>query len=181
MIALAPNFLLFQTAEGGAIPLSAEAVGFELTLETALDLAPDQVQQATAAVFHYFQHDLQRTLVTLAEFGAALQKALAGLKQPIATPPAASQPAPLDLGQLAAEAQGAELLFFPRFRAALRQQLDHSPHRLQFHGLRGCVKQLAGAQRWSDRCRKLQDHIIAFARDCLHREAGNTNCTLVIV
>ena len=44
-----------------------------------------------------------------------------------------------------------ELVFFPRLRRELRTQLQNSPRVVRFRGLRGCVKQLAGARRWS-RC-----------------------------
>jgi tetratricopeptide (TPR) repeat protein len=58
-----------------------------------------------------------------------------------------------------------------RLRKELRQQLARSPRRLVFRGLRGCVKQLAGARRWSARCEKLQEQIIEYLRQCLTAES----------
>ena len=73
-----------------------------------------------------------------------------------------------------------ELFFFPRLRDELRAQLRQSPRVLRFRGLRGCVKQLAGARRWSVRCEKLQDHIVEYLRRCLTAEPESTDCALVV-
>jgi hypothetical protein len=52
-----------------------------------------------------------------------------------------------NLNELASNAasEGFELLFFPQLRQELKRKLDQSPNVLRFHGLRDCVKQLAGA------------------------------------
>ena len=86
-----------------------------------------------------------------------------------------------DLGLMAKESGGSfELLFFPRLRNELRTQLRHSPRVLRFRGLRGCVKQLAGARRWSGRCERLRDHIVDYLRQCLTAEPESTDCALVV-
>jgi hypothetical protein len=51
---------------------------------------------------------------------------------------------------------------------------------LRFRGLRGCVKQLAGARRWSARCEKMQDQIVEYLRRCLTAEPEQSNCALVV-
>jgi hypothetical protein len=51
---------------------------------------------------------------------------------------------------------------------------------VRFSGLRGCVKHLAGARRWSPRCQGLHDQIVAYLRECLGAEARATECSLVV-
>jgi hypothetical protein len=86
-----------------------------------------------------------------------------------------------DLGYLAGEpGDDLELAFFPRLRDELRRGLKHSPRVLHFHGLRGCVKRIAGARRWSSRCEILQDQIVAYLRECLSAEPAQNQCALVV-
>src|SRR5579862_7447496 len=160
MIALAKDCLTFRLSSGEAIPYSADMLTVEVAGETARWLDPELVNQAAKAVFHYFKHDLGRQAVSVAEFAEALEKVLRGFQTP---QPAGLSPSPVrdlveyDLFGLAKEsAEWGELFFFPRLRAELRQQLHQPPRLLHFRGLRGCVKQLAGAQHWSGRCRRLQ-------------------------
>jgi hypothetical protein len=49
---------------------------------------------------------------------------------------------------------------------------------VRFRGLRGCVKQLAGARRWGPRCRTLEGEIVAYLRECLSAEPGPLDCAL---
>ena len=86
-----------------------------------------------------------------------------------------------DLARLVTEDSGSlELLFFPRLRDELRIRLRHSPKLVRFRGLRVCVKQLAGARRWSSRCERLQDQIVAYLRGCLTAETAQNECALVV-
>ena len=62
----------------------------------------------------------------------------------------------------------------------MRQQLQQSPRVLRFRGLRGCVKQLAGARRWSHRCQTLHNRIVEYLRECLSAEARQGGCALVV-
>lgn len=73
-----------------------------------------------------------------------------------------------------------ELVFFPRLRHELRVQLQASPRVVRFRGLRGCVKQLAGARRWSPRCDDLQDQILGYLRECLSTDSVEDECRLVV-
>jgi hypothetical protein len=85
-----------------------------------------------------------------------------------------------DLASSAAS-EGFELLFFPQLRQELKRNLDQSPHVLRFHNLRDCVKQLAGARRWSRRCQKLHDQIVDFLRSCWETEPARRSCALLVV
>jgi hypothetical protein len=51
---------------------------------------------------------------------------------------------------------------------------------LRFYGLRGCVKQLAGARRWSSRCDQIEEQIVEYLRRCLTAEPQKTECALVV-
>ena len=136
-------------------------------------------------MLHYFKVELGRTHVTVAEFTQALDRVLRGLGLVTdlkilnaTTTPAVAES---DLRLLARAGLGAyELDFFPRLRAELREQLRHSPRQLRFCGLRGCVKQIIGARRWSARCERFSDQIVAYLRTCLSVTAGGSPCALVV-
>src|SRR2546430_5554222 len=53
--------------------------------------------------------------------------------------------------------QGLELFFFPQLRTVLEDVLKQSPDIACFRGLRGCVKQLLHAKRWSSGCQQLNE------------------------
>jgi len=184
MIALSSDCLNFRLTSGESIPYSADMLSVELVGETARWLDPELVNQAAKAVFHYFKHDLGRHAVSVAEFAEALEKVLRGFQN---APAKAFYATPTrgfvecDLCALAREsAQGGELFFFPRLRAELRQQLHRPLRLLHFRGLRGCVKQLTGAQHWSGQCRKLQGQVVAFLRECLQAESGQSNFAMIV-
>jgi len=180
MIALASDFLLFELTSGERVPFSAETISVELMGDSDSVLEPELVKHAAASVFHYFKHELGQETVSVAEFAGALEKVLRGLGCTVhAAEPVENVEA--DLAQLANESDGGcELTFFPKLRGALRTQLKSSPRFVRFHGLRGCVKQLAGARRWSPRCESLQDQIVEYLRQCLSAESRDAECALVV-
>jgi hypothetical protein len=184
MIALQSDCLLFQLASGESIPCSAETISFEITGNSGGLLEPEMLHHAAASVFHYFKSELRRETVTVGEFALALEKVLRGLGLVIRAGGIEPQPpdaGATDLGRLACEsADSLELFFFPRLRNELRTQLRQSPRMVHFRGLRRCVKQLAGARRWSHRCEKLQDQIVEYLRGCLTAEPEKIDCALVV-
>ncbi|MDB6026468.1 MAG: hypothetical protein JWM68_2691 [Verrucomicrobiales bacterium] len=188
MIQLNPDCLIFQTAAGENIPCSAELVTIELIGEAASSLDPDVIENASAAVLHYFKKELGRTFVTVAEFAEALEKVLRGFGLSVkkfATSGAKQRKLPRvaedDLRQIAAESgKGFELFFFSNLREHLHQKIaSDSPEIVRFNGLRSCVKQLVGARRWSHRCQDLNDQIVDYLRICLSAE-GKPSCALVV-
>jgi hypothetical protein len=181
MIALQSDCLLFQLTNGEQIPCSAEMISIEVTGQQ-LELDPEVLRHAAASVFHYFKTELARETVTVGEFSLALEKVLRHLGLTIRADESQSHRIfEADLGSLAREsADNLELFFYPRLRAELRTQLRHAPRVLRFRGLRGCAKQLAGAQRWSRRCEKLSEQIVAYLRGCLTAESNQKNCSLVV-
>jgi hypothetical protein len=184
MIALHNNCLLFQLKNGESIPCSADMIAVEIIGEANGYLEPELLRHAAASVFHYFKNELARETVTIGEFSLALERALLCLGYTIHAHEPGSHPAETgdaDLARLVNETGSSlELLFFPRLRDELRVRLQHSPRLVRFHGLRGCVKQLTGARRWSNRCELLQDQIVDYLRGCLTAETRENECALVV-
>ena len=184
MIALQSGCLIFQLASGESVPCSADMISVELTGNAGGLLDPEVLSHAAASVFHYFKNELERETVTIGEFAGALEKVLRKLGFVFRTGALESRSREIvetDLCLFAREsADSLELFFFPRLRDELRAQLRQSPRVLRFCGLRGCVKQLTGARRWSGRCEKLQDHIVEYLRRCLTAEPEQNDCALVV-
>ncbi|HTB84665.1 MAG TPA: hypothetical protein VK742_13500 [Candidatus Sulfotelmatobacter sp.] len=183
MIALQSGHLIFQLTNGESVPCSVEMISIEIAGNSEGLIDAETLRHAAASVFHYFKVELEREMVTVGEFAQALEKALHGLGLTLF----ADQSAPAknlreaDLGDLAPEApETLELFFFPRLRDELRAQLRHAPRVLRFRGLRGCVKRLAGAQRWSPRCDQMQEQIVGYLRQCLVAEPEQKDCSLVV-
>ena len=76
MIQLKSDCLIFHTTDGEQVPCSAEWVTLELMGEGADLIDPEIVRHASAAVLHYFKHELQRPFVSVGEFALALEKVL---------------------------------------------------------------------------------------------------------
>lgn len=184
MILLAGDCLLFELPSGESVPFSAELISVELADGAGGTMEQEFVENATASVFHYFKQDLGRKTVSVAEFAAAFEKVLNGLGLKLDEGRLTNtRVAKLtkDLRLLAHDAgDGCELAFFPRLREAVREQIQASPHLVRFHGLRGCVKRLSGAQRWSPRCERLRDQIVEFLRCTLSFETRDATCGLVV-
>ncbi len=183
MITLAADCLLFELACGQSLPLSADMIALEVSEQTGKWADSEFLNEAAKGVFHFFRHDLKRQTVTLAEFADALERVLEGFG--LGKPKPAAKPSAMvlesDLFRLSDESgNGCELLFFPRLRDELKQQLRLGPNVLRFHGLRRCVKQLTGARRWNLRCRALQDQIVEFLRRCLSAERRQAEIALVV-
>jgi len=186
MIALMSDCLLFRLTTGETVPFSSGMISFELVGDVGGKFDPEVLSHATAAVFHYFKDELDRDTVTVGEFAEALEKALRGLGFNVTS----DEPeirrerrgvVEADLLTLARESgESRELFFFPRLRGELRAQLRRTPRLVRFRGLRGCVKQLAGARRWSLRCDRLEEQIVEYLRGCLGAEPEPAACALVV-
>ena len=184
MIALHNECLLFQLHNGESVPCSPDMISVEIVGESGSLLEPETLRHAAASVFHYFKTELAREAVTLGEFSLALEKALLHLGYTIHAHEPGGLPGDIsdtDLARLVREAgDSLELFFYPRLRDELRLQLRRSPRVVRFRGLRGCVKQIAGARRWSQRCEQLEDQIIAYLRECLNAETAQNKCALMV-
>lgn len=182
MIALASDWLLVRHPSGESVPLSADMVALEVTGDETDETATELVSHAAKAVFHYFKHELSRQTVTVAEFAEALEAVLRGVGlEPLSPDRAVAPDLEPDLSRLADEAgPGGELFFFARLRQQLREQLRREPGPVRFQGLRAGVKHLAGARRWTPRCRALEERIVGYLRKCLAAEAGPGKRVLVV-
>lgn len=184
MITLSEDCLLFELQSGESIPYSADMLTVEIMGDTSEWFDSDFVKQAAKAIFHYFRHDLGRQSITVAEFSEVLEKVLQGFRErseqasaPSVTPGVKES----DLHRLAREsADGCELFFFPLLRDELRQQLRTNPRMVRFRGLRDCVKELAGTQRWTVRCQSLEEQVVGFLRECLTAEARREEFAMVV-
>src|SRR5208283_1584771 len=142
MIQLKADCLMFQTNDGEQVPCSAEWVTLELMGEGASLVDPEVVRHASAAVLHYFKHELQRPFVSVSEFALALEKVLRGFGLSVYADHEADVAAPKELRvlysnlvQLASCAtESFELLFFPQLRQELQRQMQQSPQVLRFCG-----------------------------------------------
>jgi hypothetical protein len=184
MIALSSDHLIFQLTNGESVPCSAEMITVEIAGNSDGLIDAEMLRHASASVFHYFKTELERESVTVGEFALALEKVLRGFGLTLYAdepPPLVRQILEADLRHIAREsADSLELFFFPRLRNELRTQLRQSPQVLRFRGLRGCVKQLAGARRWSARCEKMQEQVVGYLRECLTAEPEQNACALVV-
>jgi hypothetical protein len=176
--------LLIELPNGRKALISIEKLSEELAEAAKDSEEPELLAQAARAVIHYFKHELGRQRLTLAELARALEKVLRYLRQVQASKDcdgAAPEVVEADLGLLAEEAAaGGELFFFPRLRRELKRILLCRPRVLRFRGLRGCVKQLVGAQRRGLRCRQLEEQIVGYLRRCLCVEAGRQGLVMVV-
>lgn len=182
MITLAQDCLLFHLENGEQVPFSAEMISVELVGESSRWIDPEMAGHAAKAVFHYFKAELKRQSVTAAEFSSAMEKVLRGLKlSHVDQPEEECRIIESDLWRLAREAApGCELVFFSRLRSELRQQLRERPRLLRFRGLRACVKEMARAQRWSTRCRKLEEQIVSYLRECAGAEIRQGDLAFIV-
>jgi hypothetical protein len=184
MILLRNDCLVFEMSNGDKIPCAASTVTVELMGSAVEQVDREIIEHATAAVLHYFHHDLQRTEVTLSEFTQALETALRGLGLNVTCDMAekTTRIANSDLRVLASESGKAfELGFFTRLRDQVRHELRLAPEIIRFFGLRSCVKQLAGAHRWCPRCEQLSDQIVEYLRGCICQENPGQPCGLMVV
>jgi hypothetical protein len=184
MILLADNFLFFKLPSGESVPFSPEMISVELADGLGKPFEQDFVEHAAASVFHYFKNELGRKTVSVAEFASAFESVLNGLGLKLNAGRIAAVPddaANKDLQLLAFHAGDAcELAFFPRLRTAAQAQFQLTPRLIRFHGLRGCVKRLLGAERWSPRCDRLRDQIVEFLRRTLRQETAGDSCALLV-
>lgn len=184
MIRLRPDCLVFESSSGEAQPVSAEQIALELIGKSAPFLDETILRNVAQSILHYFKHDLGQESVSPQEFARALERTLNGLGFDVKTQPvplAAPRGVEADLGGLANESGGGmELAFFPRLRAEVRRQLEQGSQVTRFHGLRGCVKTLTGAKRWSQRCQSLSDQIVEYLRTCLQSERAGLSCGMVV-
>lgn len=166
MIALHEECLLIERSGGGYLPCPVEQLSFEI-VGGGSGVDPELLRHAAAAVLHYFREELGRVTVTLGEFSTMLIRVLEGLgiKAEVTDVRSQGEVRIADLRVLAnGEKLVGELEFYPRLRAFLREQLAAGPLRLEFRGLRGCVKRLAGRKHWCPACERKEAELVGLIR-----------------
>lgn len=185
MMQLNPDHLVFKTTNGENIPCSVELVAVEMMGDAVSLLDPELIRNASAAVLHYFKTELGCHSVTVGDFSLALEKVLRGFGLNVKTSTEEEKSvrvADADLRALATAAgKSFELSFFPCLRNEMRRKISEEPHVVRFNGLRECVKQLLGAQRWTQRCQVVSDQIVEYLRTCLSNEPKSETCALVVI
>ena len=159
-------------------------VTIELVGESAANLDPEVIRNASAAVLHYFKEELHRDYVTVGEFSVALETVLRGFGFTISTEdsPAPNRVFDADLSQIASSTgKGCELFFFSNLGQELCKDEARTGQVVRFRGLRRCVKQLVGARRWTRRCQSLNDDIVGFLRSRFESGGPLANRSLIIV
>ena len=181
MIALAADCILLRRENGECEPMSSQAISIEVISEGESPFDEEFVKEASAAVLHYFKKEQGRQSITLGEFAEALEKVLTGFALSVeeVVKDAAGSVVEADLQELVPADVELELTFFSRLRDELRGHLQMAPARVRFYGLRNCVKRLARSRRWTGKCRRLEEQIVGFLRECLVAESAD-RCALVV-
>ena len=169
---------------GELLPCSAEAITEELLGDAIELIDPHTIHEVLNAVVHYFREDQAYSSVSVDQFSNALGKVLQGFGFDVVfdeEPVMNLRIEQTDLCKLANETsgQGFELFFFQQLRKRVRANLRRSPNIIQFNGLRDCVKQLVGAERWCGRCRRMHRQIVTYLRTCLDHDSRR-DCSLLI-
>jgi hypothetical protein len=185
MILLDEGTLFFATPGGETLPLKADMIQIEISSQDAS--FKELVDNAIVAVFHYFKHDLGRTVVTFGEFSLALEQVLRtlGVNAEVVceeTPDGNE----IDLRRIAGRSYMNELVFFTQLRPAIRSAMEAvkpgagDPVFLRFRGLRQCIKMICGVTRWNARCAELQREILEYINASVVAEAHGRRCILMV-
>ncbi len=185
MITLKSDCLVFKLASGESVPMSPDMLLEEADAGITSQYDPEFLSHAANAVFHYFKHDLGLQTVSIGDFAGAFEKVLHGFRpenqSPSSSPGTSAGVFEFNLRTLALQSgPDSELFFFPSLRQELRQILGKAPRVIRFHGLRPCVKQLAGSNKWTGRCQQLSDRIVGYLRQCALCEPRYNKLGLVI-
>jgi hypothetical protein len=166
------------------ISCASGQVVIELTHDGTSRIDAELIRHVADGVLHYFREELGRETVSVGEFVAAFARVLRSFGLEMAGQPEVlpSMVVEVDLAELAgSEGRHSELFFFPRVRQEVQRRLADCPGLLRLTGLRACVKQLAGARRWTARCQELNDRIVDFLRGCLAESRPAPQCALVVL
>ncbi len=170
-----PDCLVIKADDGSVVMCSAQQMAAELS--SAVDWADDHVLRSVSeAVLHFFREE-ERVCITLEEFARALEK---GLKSVVQASPKECRIVSSDLNDLlAGTEESLEMDLCLRVRRKIEGLLEGRPDEVHFQGLRGCVKRVLGARRWTRRCQLLHDQIANYLRDCFQAHALS-DCVLLV-
>ncbi len=170
MIALPAEFPLIRISQENLAP--CDPAWLQETLRRAAQAAhvPECLAQSVSeGVAFYLKNQFPGTVIEVDDLFARIRSTLnaVGLAQLSEHLADAPPPVRISLTELARRAgPGYELAFFHLLRRQFHSAADGGVRQLVCYGLRGSVKQLATAKKWSPRCRRLESEITEF----LHHE-----------
>ena len=184
MISLASDCLLFQLANGESVPFSAEMISVEVSGDSAgsSNRISSNTRPTRSSITSRTTSAARRS--PSPNSPARWKKSCAASASCRPRRPEAVTPRPpvLDADLLHWRANPGWVVNCFSFPACATNYgpLRSEPRLVRFHGLRGCVKQLAGARRWSPRCQTLQVQIVEYLRECLSAETRAGECALLV-
>ncbi|MEM0897797.1 MAG: hypothetical protein AAGJ79_13045 [Verrucomicrobiota bacterium] len=119
------------------------------------------------AVIEYLRERFHGTVITIDDLYEKIERVLShlGWRDIACELEASPPPLRISLLEVARSAStGYELRFFEILRHRLRNTASASPRQIVVCDMKKAVKQLCGAQRWSNRCDDLRHEIVAFVR-----------------
>jgi hypothetical protein len=178
MIQLNPNCLVVLCDESQAVPTSVESLTLQILGEQASWLDAGVLKDICGAVLSYLREEQGKQSVPFYEFAEVLEEVLRGFGLSLNSRADESQlPRVVKTNVMdwlhGRQDTGFDLMLFHLLRDGLDQSLQQGEARILWvHGLRHCVKQHLGAQRWGRRCQQFNDQLIAFIRQCFDQKAG---------
>ena len=183
MIRLRADCLIIKISGGEQFPCPVEVVTTELIGKAVDWMSQEAIQNVTAAVLHFFRDEQEREVVSAAEFSEALESVLQNLGYSVSEAASAKRKRMIrnaNINDLIRECEGElELAMYQRLRSEMKHLLKNTPRELRVSGLRGCVKRVLRARRWSRRCQTLSDQIVSFMRQCFDEHAA-ADCLFVV-
>ncbi|MGB0420613.1 MAG: hypothetical protein ACPGL0_05530 [Limisphaerales bacterium] len=178
MIRLNPDCVVITCDQGDHLPCSVQTLTLQLLGEQAHWLDAEVFNDICGAVMAYLREEEGKATVPLHEFASVLEEVLVGFGLNLPSQGATDQLPRVEkthvmewMGEI--QDAGLELILYQRLRAGLHRQIHSGRARILWvHGLRSCVKQHLGAQRWGRRCQQLHDQLISFIRQCFDQTAG---------
>lgn len=183
MIRLRADCLIIKISGGEQFPCPVEVVTTELIGKAVDWMSQEAIQNVAAAVLHFFREEQDREAVSVAEFSEVLERVLQNLGYSVSEGSSAKRKRLIrnaDINDLIRECDGEmELALYQRLRLEMKHLLKNTPSELRFRGLRGGVKRVLRARRWSRRCQILSDQVVSFMRQCFDEHAAE-DCLLVV-
>jgi hypothetical protein len=184
MIQVQPDCFWIQTEKGDLIPCSPDSIAIEILGNETPLLDPEVVKQAVHAILYYYQNDLGRNSITIAEFTQSLEEALKSVEGISKKPILETEDKiilQMDIAGLAERANsGFELLFFNELRQVMTEKLASKPHIVQCVRLREGIKMILHQNHWNHKCQQLSDQVVAYLRSLLKTHPDRPSCALII-
>lgn len=140
-------------------------------------------EDISRGVESYLVNHYRGSVIDSEELFDRIEKTLSslGLKEVAANIDKTPPPVRISLNELARRAgSGYELIFFRLLGEQLQSALFGGAHRIEFYGMRSCVKRMTSTRKWSTRCDRMRDEIDSYI-DRFREEASLLNPELAVV